>query len=279
MSNNTVNLNTVPTESASAFSNPFKGTMDSTMSKLKENKGVYQAVKYIVICGSIILLIMFIKYLIVYNYTQKMRRPWLIRGSKDAKKSLVIAQDPADPNSVPLNRSDNESGGTEFTYSLWFVIDNFVYNKNKWKHVFHKGNNPPYPNRAPGVYFHPNKNSLRMYMNTYEKILEYVDIDNIPVRKWVHLGIVLREKTFDVYINGSLKKRHIFESLPRQNFGDVWINLNGGFEGYISKMRYYQYALTYEDIDELVADGPSDDTCGDNKDLPGYLNDKWWLKD
>ena len=166
MSNNTVNLNTVPTESASAFSNPFKGTMDSIMSKLKENKGVYQAVKYIFICGSIILLIMFIKYLIVYNYTQKMRRPWLIRGSKDAKKSLVIAQDPADPNSVPLNRSDNESGGTEFTYSLWFVIDNFVYNKNKWKHVFHKGNNPPYPNRAPGVYFHPNKNSLRRCGNS-----------------------------------------------------------------------------------------------------------------
>jgi hypothetical protein len=269
-----INSSINPSSIGNSIGNKFSSSLDT----LKQNKPVYQAAVYIGVCGLIILIIVIIKNLIVYSYTQKMRKPWLIKGSKDAKKSLVIAQDPADPNSVPLNRSDNEVGGTEFTYSLWFVVDNFVYNKDKWKHVFHKGNNPPYPNRAPGVYLHPNKNSLRIYMNTYEKILEYVDIDNIPVRKWIHLGIVLKEKILDVYVNGLLKKRHVFDSLPRQNFGDVWINLNGGFEGYISKMRYFQYALNYNDIENIVEDGPSDDTCGGDKDLPGYLNDKWWMK-
>lgn len=267
MSNNNIaNTNSSPMPTKSRFE------------ALKQNKPLYQGIIFVLVIGITIAIIVMIKNLIVYLYRQKMRRPWIIKGSKDAKKSLVVAQDPADPNSVPLNRSDNESGGTEFTYSLWMVVDNFVYNKDKWKHVFHKGSNPPYPNRAPGVYLHPNKNSLRIYMNTYEKILDYVDIDNIPVRKWIHLAIVLREKIFDIYVNGTLKKRHVFSSLPRQNFGDLWVNLNGGFEGYLSNMRYYQYALNYNDIEDIVSNGPSDDTCGDSKDLPGYLNDRWWIK-
>ena len=51
------------------------------------------------------------------------------------------------------------------------------YKVGEWKHVFHKGNKTGYPNRCPGVYIHPTKNTLRIYTNTYDKILEYVDID------------------------------------------------------------------------------------------------------
>lgn len=265
----------------SLFPNPLKKNPlmnNPVMAKIKANKTLFQIVKYIGICGLLILFIVLIKNAIVYSYTQKMRKPWLIRGSKNAKNSLVIEQDPSDPNSATLNRSDNEEHGSEFTYSLWLVIDNLTYRKGKWKHIFHKGNNPPYPNRAPGLWLHPNSNSLRIYMNTYENILEYVDIHNIPIKKWIHLGIVLKEKNLDIYFNGNLKKRHILSSLARQNWGDVWINLYGGFEGYISKFRYYQYAVDFNGIEDIVNDGPSSDTCGGDKDLPGYLNNKWWIK-
>ena len=138
-------------------------------------------------------------------------------------------------------RSDNENDGTEFTYSMWLVVENFVYKQGKWKHIFHKGNNTAYPNQAPGVWLKPDQNALRIYMNTHEKILEHIDIDNIPVKKWFHIGIVLKEKTMDIFMNGKLKKRHILSGIPRQNFGDIWVNLFGGFEGYVSKIsRYYQ---------------------------------------
>ena len=250
-----------------------------TASLPSSNNTIYQIAIYIGICGTLILLILLIKYLVVRHYKNKMRTPWLIMGSKDAKKPLIIAQNPSDPNSIPLNRSDNEKNGSEFSYSLWFVIDNFNYRKGEWKHIFHKGNNPPYPNRAPGVWIHPNENAIRIYMNTYEKILDYVDIRNIPIKSWVHMTIILKEKILDIYINGTLKKRHILQSLPRQNFGDLLINLEGGFEGYISNMRYYQYALSYENVDKILLNGPSDDTCGEDKNLPGYLNNRWWLSE
>ena len=80
----------------------------------------------------------------------------------------------------------------------------------------------------------------------------------------------------NVYINGVLKKRQVLSSLPRQNFGDLWVNLFGGYEGYLSKMRYYQYALEYNEIEEIVKEGPSLKTCTDSGELPPYLNDTWW---
>ena len=57
------------------------------------------------------------------------------------------------------------------------------YKFGEWKHMFHKGNKTSYLNRAPGVFIHPDKNSIRIYMNTMQNILEYVDIDNIPIQK------------------------------------------------------------------------------------------------
>jgi len=241
----------------------------------KENKTAYQILILVLACSLLAGFIIIIKVMVVALYKAKMRKPWLIKGSKNAKNSLNIPQDPSDPNSIPTNRSDNENDGTEFTYSMWLVVENFVYKQGKWKHVFHKGNNTAYPNQAPGVWLKPDENALRIYMNTHEKILEQIDIDNLPVKKWFHIGIVLKEKTMDVYLNGKLKKRQLLSGIPRQNFGDIWVNLFGGFEGYVSKFRYYQWALEYTDIENIVSDGPSSDTCG-SSELPGYLNHKWW---
>ena len=43
-------------------------------------------------------------------------------------------------------------------------------------------------------------------MNTFDNILEYVDIENIPIKRWVHMAIILNGKYFDIYVNGYLRK-------------------------------------------------------------------------
>ena len=110
-----------------------------------------------------------------------------------------------------LYRSDNKNG-IEFTYSFWFVIENMEYKFGDWKHMFQKGTKHHIPIRAPGVFIHPDKNSIRIYMNTMENILEYVDVDNVSIQRWVHMAISLNHKYLDVYVNGRLKKRHEFKS-------------------------------------------------------------------
>ena len=202
--------------------------------------------------------------------------PYLIEGSKSGKSSLVISTNPNEESSVPLYRSDNQDGA-EFTYSFWMVVDSMEYNYGKWKHVFHRGNKTSFPNRSPGVWIHPETNTLRVYMNTYEDPLNYVDIENIPIKKWFHVAVVLNHKYLDIYFNGKLRHRKELKSAPRQNFGPFWAGLFGGFEGYLSKVKYFNKALEYDEIEKIVKAGPSKDACGDTGDYPPYLDDSWWF--
>ena len=51
----------------------------------------------------------------------------------------------------------------------------------------------------------------------------------------MHVAIVLKQRKCEVYINGKLKKYVELKTIPRQNFGDLWVNLNGGFDGLITQ--------------------------------------------
>jgi hypothetical protein len=231
-----------------------------------------------VILGTIFLIILIniVKYFYIKWNTNRVGSPILIDGSKNGKQAMVISQDPNHTNYVPINRSVNKDG-IEFSYSTWFVISDLSYKNGEWKHMFHKGNSSSYPNRAPGVWIHPTNNAIRIYMNTMKEMLEYVDIDNIPLRKWVHMVIIVKNRSLNVYINGFLKIRKELSSLPRQNYGNVWINLFGGFDGYLSELQYFDHAVEPEEINSMVIKGPSKGSCIDTKERPPYLDDSWWL--
>ncbi len=242
------------------------------------NNPLIVQIVFIVVILLIVLLVMFgISKLTEYMLYNKNNSPWIINGSVNGKNSKQIIQDPKNENSITLYRSDNQEGGAVFSYSFWFVIENMQYKYGEWKHIFHKGNKSSNPNRAPGVWIHPSKNALRIYMNTYTNIKEHVDIDNIPIKRWVHCVIVLNGMYLDVYINGHLKKRKKLDGMPKQNFGDLWLSLYGGFDGYLSNMQYFRKALTYYEIEQITKSGPSNQECLDSGQLPPYLNDDWWF--
>lgn len=243
----------------------------------KSNNNIIKKILLLLTISLVVYVLLFlIKKYFLNKYISINTSPYLIETSKNAKNSMVVTQDPNNPSSKILLRSNGEEGA-EFSYSLWMLIDNLEYNKDKAKHIFHKGDKNANPTKAPGVWILPNENTLRIYMNTIDKINEYVDIPNIPIKKWIHLTIILNDKYLDIYFNGELRKRHELTGLPRQNYGNVWINLFGGFDGYLSKFRYFNYALSYKEIGEIVKEGPSKGLCGDTGDYPPYLDDNWWF--
>ena len=69
-----------------------------------------------------ILLIVFAKYMVVKYAGYVDSSPYLIKGTKSAKHSVVINQDPESINYIQIRRSENEDG-MEFTYSLWMLIE------------------------------------------------------------------------------------------------------------------------------------------------------------
>ena len=216
--------------------------------------------------------------------------PILINGMVDAKQMMKIPQDPSVNGAVPILRSQNQDEGLVFTWSVWMLVDDLQYRQNEYKHVFHKGNDNinvtkvpigmNHPNNAPGLYIAPDRNALIVVMNTFENITEEIVIPDIPINKWINVIIrVDAQHKLDVYINGRLTRRHVLTSVPRQNYGDVYVSMNGGFSGYTSSLRYFNEAIGTNKIQSIVDAGPNMNMIGsvmtDSK--PRYLSLRWFF--
>ena len=92
-------------------------------------------------------------------------------------------------------------------------------------------------------------------------------VDNIPLDRWFHLGIVVREQSGDVYIDGKLYKTVAFNSLPvvdkkaplvlckDSNSGTV-NSLLTGYAGAMTQIRYFKSSITPYDILKIYSWGP-----------------------
>jgi len=221
-----------------------------------------------------------INYFVGVTLNAKNSSPYIVETIKDASKTLTILQDPKQTGSILLRRSLNENNGIEFSYLLWIYIADYAYLYGEPKFVFVKGSRASgggFQTICPAVVLDPTENKLRVLMNTYSDPMVGTVIDNIPVAKWFHLALVLKDRDFDIYINGLLKKRMQLPSLPRQNFGNLVLNDKGGFSGYISKMRYHDYAVSNTEIETAVAYGPSTAMPMNTMQQPPYLNSNWWF--
>jgi hypothetical protein len=214
--------------------------------------------------------------------------PYLISGMVPGNVPLVIKQDPSLSGSVYIQRSNNQAQGIEFSWSIWINITD-LGKTNQYQHIFHKGDNAiqttgdnigmNFPNNAPGLYISPTTNELVVIMNTFTTINEEVRIPNIPMNKWMHVVIRVENNKLDVYINGSLAKRHILGNVVKQNYGNVNVALNGGFQGFISDLRYFNHSLSPGEIIGIVNTGPSISIKNQNNILlsnPPYLSLQWY---
>ena len=241
--------------------------------------------------------------------------PHLIDGMIDSTHIKVFPQNPNLSGSVPIMRSVNARDGLEFTWSVWVYFDGIEYKKNEFRHIFHKGNttyckkdNPinncmDYsqkiygdnleglitPNNAPGLYLMPyvqgkTDNDLLVLMNTYGAsgqgdITEYIQISDIPINKWVNVIIRCENTKVDVFINGTVVKRHVLKGVPRQNYDDVYMSMNGGFQGNTSNLWYYDHAIGVSKIQDIVSKGPNTRLVDQNMlgSIPYYLSLRWFF--
>lgn len=233
----------------------------------------------------IILLIIGTKILIYFLTPSK--SPYLIKDTINGEHQMVISTNPNVSGSVPIYRSINQTDGIEFSWSCWINITDLQYGYGKYKHIFHKGNDSVSsngivePNNAPGLYIHPTKNALVVIMNTFSTINEEIIISNIPLNKWVNVIISVDGNVLNVYINGNLVKIHQLSDVPKQNYGDVYVAMNGGFSGYISRLRYYDYSLQPGEIKSINYWGPSS-SLSITSDLQfinnPYLSLRWYVQ-
>lgn len=224
-------------------------------------------------------------YLIGWWYKPR-PSPHLIDGMVDATQMLIYPQDPSSNNAVTIYRSINANQGLEFSWSVWIFISNLQTDTGIYKHIFSKGNSNlnkqgvVSPNNAPGLYIAPDTNALVVMMNTYNVINEEIVIPDIPINKWINVILRCQGTKLDVYINGTISRSINMVGVPKQNYGDVYVAMNGGFNGYISNLWYYNYSLGTAAIQQIVANGPNTKmigTTGMTDPSRDYLSLRWFF--
>ncbi len=261
-----------------------KGTF-GTKEFLESNSLVAKfAFLLLVLFGFIILLRLGIS--ILSYFLKPSESPHLIDGMVDATQMVTFQQDPSNNGAVTIYRSVNATDGLEFTWSTWMFINNLQTNSGIFKHVFSKGNSNLtengmiQPNNAPGLYIAPNTNSLVVVMNTFNVINEEIIIPDIPINKWFNVIIRCENTTLDVYINGTIARSVNLIGVPKQNYGDVYVAMNGGFDGYISNLWYYNYALGTAAIQKIINGGPDTTMISENgmsDKIYNYLSLRWFF--
>jgi len=212
----------------------------------------------------------------------------LITGIVAGNSTQVFPQDPSIQNAKTIQRSNNAKGGIEFTWSVWINVTSLSTN-NQYQNIFTKGNYGSSengintPNNAPGLYLAPNYNTLLFIMNTFEVINEEILVPDLPMNKWVNVVMTCQNKTINIYINGVIAKSQDLIGVPKQNYGDVYVALGGGFNGYLSNLWYWNSTLGVVDIQRLYEKGPNTRSFNANLDMyknknrSNYLSLNWYL--
>ena len=268
--------------SSSGIFNSFQIKSDDSSSFVETNSLVSKvAFVFLVLFLFIVLLrfgISFISWIMTPSSSTN-----LIRGMVDGKQTLIFPQDPKVNNAVTIYRSTD---GLDYTWSVWIFIEDLQYLNGQYRHIFSKGNSDVqsngmvFPNNAPGLYIAPNRNDLVVVMNSYHQIQEEIIIPDVPLNKWINVIIRGQNKVMDVYINGTISRSLHLEGVPKQNYGDVYVALNGGFSGHVSDLRYENHALSISSIQKIVQKGPNTHT-NEQSDLNqknvDYLSLRWYL--
>jgi hypothetical protein len=228
--------------------------------------------------------------MLIQYFTQPTNNPYLVKGTMNAANELTVSQDPKNKNSITILRSNNQTTGIEFTWCLWIYV-NDVDKKHvpQYQNIFNKGNalysqnGIATVNNGPGLYLDNSGSQLHVVMNTVaiSNPSEHLNIPGMPLRKWFHCAIRMENTVLDVYINGVISARMIMQDVPKQNYEDVNICKNGGFNGSIADLQYYNRALSVFEINNIVVWGRNTSSStstagGDATGFPYYLSNLWY---
>jgi len=194
-------------------------------------------------------------------------------GQTVIQSTVLDGKSSVDSN-ISLPESLNQEQGITFSYSCWVRIDDFTYRPGVQKVIFTKGP-ADLSSSCPSLLIDGNSNTLLVKLDTYGST-EIVPVSNIPAKKWLHVTIVVEQKALDIYVNGVLHTHHSIIQMPRQNSGTVHTGVNGGFEGKLANLIYYNYFLKPTDIPALMKNPPQSDPSDSNAPLLPYFGISWW---
>jgi|UniRef100_A0A6C0DY75 hypothetical protein len=264
------------------FSNltgPFSSSSEvaTTDPGFLNSNGLIAKIVFLILVIVIFIVVFYsILYLMAY-FTTPSENPYIIKGEIDGSSPYTVPQNPALNESKVIQRSNNESSGLEFTWSVWLKISSTATSDiGKRYPIFIKGDGMPQTplsgtpayksiNHGPGVYVFmdaSNAAAIEVLMDTIDKGAigsggEIIKIKNLPINQYFHLAVRCKGYNIHIYINGNIIINESMSNVPKQNYYDILVCPSGGFKGKLSNLRYFSKALSVVELNSIYRNGPN----------------------
>jgi len=277
-----------------------KGGVVGASNEFLESNGLFAKFAFIVLVLIIFLFLFKLGIHLISYFSKASNSPLIVKGTLEGTSFVAIPQDPKDKDSVQLLRSTNATNGAEFTWSVWLFLQyNSDASSNKIDSIFVKGPINSFSDttglnnvNGPGLYVQKDPAgyvNLAFLMDdiakntatSLDQIESKIYIKSLPLNKWVHLAFRLQNTVLDAYVNGVITQRLQLKNAPKQNFYDILV-AQGGFQGKLSNLQYFNRALNVFEINNIVMFGPNLTSSKYSKDANNatgnysYLNTAWY---
>ena len=192
--------------------------------------------------GILALVIIIVLLYLVYKY---------VISDKNTLSSLVSGKtmQKVDPNSL---ETSTLSGSSNFTYSIWFFIDDWNYRYGEPKVIFGRsttGSGPKEP--CPSITLGPVQNNITVSLAVYpgldsepsegtNYVVHNCSLANVPIQKWANILISVYGRSLDVYLDGKLARTCVLPGVAKvDSNAPITITPNGGFSGWTSRFQYW----------------------------------------
>jgi len=178
-----------------------------------------------------------------------------------------------------LAKGSSGANTSNFTYSIWFYINDWNYRYGESKIVYGRMSSPsttagassesssssipgiPGVDPCPAVVLTPIQNNVSIYLACFPggdaggatgatasddtpgpsgSVIHTCSVSNVPIQKWVNLLISAYGRTLDVYIDGKLVRTCLLPGIAKINpNSNVYVTPSGGFDGWTSKFQYF----------------------------------------
>jgi hypothetical protein len=164
---------------------------------------------------------------------------------------------------IPSNITSN------YTYSLWFYVNDWNYKFGKEKILLQRQSDVNYfPKISLGNIENDILVNIACFKNSQNNVAEYVNhrcnVTNVPLQKWVNLIITTHGRTLDIYIQGKLVKTCVLPGVPyTDNEQDIYVTPEGGFRGYTAKYQYLGNSINPQQAYDIYKSGYGGSIFGD----------------
>ena len=172
---------------------------------------------------------------------------------QDAKKMQQIS-------SSSLGSSDSNASAN-FTYSVWFYVDDWNYKYGDPKIVLAHGSDKS-AQGGFGIVLGGMQNDLNIAVETYpsqtstQGTVHTCNVQNIPLQKWVHCLVSVYGKSLDVYIDGKLVRTCVLPGIAKVDTSkDMFITPLGGFSGFTANTQFWANATNPQEAYNIYKKG------------------------